>query len=128
MNIKKIFYAILGCLSLALGAVGTILPILPTVPFLMLAAFCFVRSSEKLNLWFCGTQLYKNNLESFIQGKGMTKKTKLRIIGTVTILMAFGFLMMKRTPIGRLILFCVWLFHLIYFVFGIKTLEETDIE
>lgn len=128
MNIKKIFYAILGCLSLALGAVGTLLPILPTVPFLMLAAFCFVRSSEKLNLWFCGTQLYKNNLESFIQGKGMTKKTKLRIIGTVTILMAFGFLMMKRTPIGRLILFCVWLFHLIYFVFGIKTLEETDIE
>lgn len=128
MNIKKIFYAILGCLSLALGAVGTILPILPTVPFLMLAAFCFVRSSEKLNLWFCGTQLYKKNLESFIQGKGMTKKTKLRIIGTVTLLMAFGFFMMKRTPIGRLILFCVWLFHLIYFVWGIKTLEETDIE
>lgn len=128
MNIKKIFYAILGCLSLALGAVGTILPILPTVPFLMLAAFCFVRSSEKLHLWFCGTQLYKNNLESFIQGKGMTRKTKLRIIGTVTLLMAFGFLMMKRTPIGRLILFCVWLFHLIYFIWGIKTLEKTDIE
>lgn len=127
MNIKKIFYAILGCLSLALGTVGTILPILPTVPFLMLAAFCFVRSSEKLHLWFCGTKLYKNNLESFVQGKGMTRKTKLRIIGTVTILMAFGFLMMKRTPIGRLILFCVWLFHLIYFIWGIKTLEETDV-
>lgn len=128
MNIKKIFYAILGCLSLALGTVGTILPILPTVPFLMLAAFCFVRSSEKLHLWFCGTRLYKNNLESFVQGKGMTRKTKLRIIGTVTLLMAFGFLMMKRAPIGRLILFCVWLFHLIYFIWGIKTLEKTDIE
>ena len=70
MNIKKAFFVVLGCLSLGLGAVGAVLPILPTVPFLMLAAFCFAKSSEKLHNWFVSTKLYKKNLESFVQGKG----------------------------------------------------------
>ena len=74
MNIKKAFFIVLGCLSLGLGAVGAVLPILPTVPFLMLAAFCFAKSSEKLHNWFVATKLYKKNLESFVQGKGMTMK------------------------------------------------------
>ena len=48
MKIKKILYVILGCIGLALGAVGAVLPLLPAFPFLLLAAFCFAKSSEKL--------------------------------------------------------------------------------
>ena len=76
MKIKKILYVILGCIGLALGAVGAILPLLPAFPFLLLAAFCFAKSSEKLHRWFTGTKLYKNNLESYVKGQGMTWKTK----------------------------------------------------
>lgn len=127
MNIKKAFFIVLGCLSLGLGAVGAVLPILPTVPFLMLAAFCFAKSSEKLHNWFVATKLYKKNLESFVQGKGMTTKTKIRIMVTVTILMSIGFIMMYAVPVGRIILGFVWLFHVLYFIFGIKTLKvETE--
>ncbi len=127
MNIKKAFFVVLGCLSLGLGAVGAVLPILPTVPFLMLAAFCFAKSSEKLHNWFISTKLYKKNLESFVQGKGMTMKTKIRIMVTVTILMSIGFIMMHAVPVGRIILGFVWLFHVMYFIFGIKTLKvETE--
>lgn len=127
MNIKKAFFIVLGCLSLGLGAVGAVLPILPTVPFLMLAAFCFAKSSEKLHNWFVSTKLYKKNLESFVQGKGMTVKTKIRIMVTVTILMSIGFIMMHAVPVGRIILGFVWLFHVLYFIFGIKTLKvETE--
>ena len=43
MKIKKILYVILGCIGLALGAVGAILPLLPAFPFLLLAAFCFAK-------------------------------------------------------------------------------------
>lgn len=127
MNIKKAFFIVLGCLSLGLGAVGAVLPILPTVPFLMLAAFCFAKSSEKLHNWFVSTKLYKKNLESFVQGKGMTMKTKIRIMITVTILMSIGFIMMHAVPVGRIILGFVWIFHVLYFIFGIKTLKvETE--
>lgn len=127
MNIKKAFFIVLGCLSLGLGALGAVLPLLPAFPFLMLAAFCFAKSSEKLHNWFISTKLYKKNLESFVQGKGMTVKTKIRIMVTVTILMSIGFIMMHAVPVGRIILGFVWLFHVLYFIFGIKTLKvETE--
>lgn len=123
MNLKKVFFVILGCLGLGLGALGAVLPLLPAFPFLMLAAFCFAKSSEKLHNWFISTRLYKNNLESFVQGKGMTVKTKVRIMLTVTILMSIGFIMMHAVPVGRIVLGIVWLFHVLYFIFGIKTLK-----
>lgn len=123
MNLKNVFFVILGCLGLGLGALGAVLPLLPAFPFLMLAAFCFAKSSEKLHNWFTSTRLYKKNLESFVQGKGMTVKTKVRIMLTVTILMSIGFIMMHAVPVGRIVLGIVWLCHVLYFIFGIKTLK-----
>lgn len=52
---KKILYILIGCISLGLGIIGVILPILPTVPFMLLAAFCFAKSSERLDGWFKNT-------------------------------------------------------------------------
>ena len=122
MDLKKILYIILGCLGLAIGAVGAIVPMLPAFPFLLLAAFCFARSSKKLHNWFVGTKLYKDNLEDYLAGKGMTKKTKIRIMVTVTLLMSIGFIMMHAVPVGRIVLTCVWVFHIVYFLFGVKTI------
>ena len=127
MNLKKVFFVVLGCLSLGLGALGAVLPLLPAFPFLMLAAFCFAKSSEKLHGWFVSTKLYKKNLESFVQGKGMTVRTKIRIMLTVTFLMSIGFIMMHAVSVGRIVLGIVWLFHILYFIFGIKTLKIEDI-
>lgn len=123
MNLKKVFLVILGCLGLGLGALGAVLPLLPAFPFLMLSVFCFAKSSEKLHNWLISTRLYKKNLESFVQGKGMTVKTKVRIMLTVTILMSIGFIMMHAVPVGRIVLGIVWLCHVLYFIFGIKTLK-----
>lgn len=124
MRLKKVLFVILGCIGLVLGAVGAVLPLLPAFPFLLLAAFCFAKSSERLHNWFTGTKLYKNNLENYIKGKGMTWKTKIRIIITVTLLMSIGFTMMmlKGVYIPCAILAGVWVFHIVYFVFGVKTI------
>ena len=70
------------------------------------------------------------NLADYEAGKGMTVKTKVRIMVTVTILMSVGFIMMglKGVVTGCVVLGCVWLFHIVYFIFGIKTIpakEET---
>jgi uncharacterized membrane protein YbaN (DUF454 family) len=122
VNLKKTFYMVLGCIGLGLGAVGAVVPMLPAFPFLLLAAYCFARSNEKLHSWFVQTKLYKENLEDYVAGRGMTKKTKVRIMITVTLLMSIGFAMMGAVPVGRMVLGGVWAFHIVYFIFGIKTI------
>lgn len=124
----KYIHLALGLVSLALGTVGSLIPALPTVPFLMLATFCFARSSEKLDRWFKNTKLYKDNLEDFVAGRGMTMKAKVRIMVTVTLLMSVGFIMMglKGIVTGCVVLGCVWVFHIVYFLFGIKTIPVAE--
>ena len=116
---KKILYIMIGWISLGLGIIGVILPILPTVPFVLLAAFCFAKSSEKLDGWFKNTKLYKdNNMKN-----GMTKQAKVRIMCSVTLLTSIGFIMMglKGIVVGNIVLLIVWIFHMVYFTFGVKT-------
>lgn len=126
MSIKKILLIVLGFVAIGMGAVGVVVPLLPAFPFLLLAAFCFTRSSERLNNWFRSTKLYKNNLETFVRGEGMTWKTKIKVMITVTVLMAIGFAMMGSVPIGRIVLACVWVFHIILFLFIIKTCKVSE--
>ncbi len=121
---KRVIYIVLGCIGLCLGALGAVLPLLPAFPFLLMAAVCFGKSSKKLNDWFVGTKLYKNNLESYIQRRGMTRQAKIRVMITVTIIMAISFAVMDKVPVGRAVLLCVWLFHVLYFVFKVKTIAE----
>ena len=116
---KKILYIFIGCISLGLGIIGVILPIFPTVPFVLLAAFCFARSSERLDGWFKNTKLYReNNIKN-----GMTKRVKIRIMCSVTLLMSIGFIMMglKDIVVGNIVLLIVWIFHMVYFTLGVKT-------
>ena len=116
-NPFRILWIILGFISLALGTIGVVLPILPTVPFYMLTLFCFAKSSEKLHNWFMGTGLYKKHLESFVKSKSMTLRSKLTIMGTVT-----------RVPVGRICLAAVWVCHVLYFAFCIRTIPEGEKE
>lgn len=74
MHLKKGILLCLGCLCTALGAVGAVLPLLPTFPFLLPAAFCFARSSDRLNDRLRGTKLYRENIADLAAGRGMTKK------------------------------------------------------
>ncbi len=130
MKLKRLFFLILGCISLEIGCIGIALPILPTVPFFLLTVFCFANSSQKLHDWFVGTKLYKKNLESFVKKKSMTVRTKVGIILPVTLVMGFGFFMMwrKALTVPCVILTVVWACHMVYFLFGVKTIrgEEPD--
>ena len=130
MKIKRIIFAVLGVIFLGLGTVGVFLPILPTTPFYLLTLFFFANSSERLHQWFLGTKLYKKHLDSFVKKNGMLLSTKISIITTVTLLMGFGFFMMARKAIWIpcIILAVVWLLHILYFVFRVKTITKEEAE
>ena len=128
MSPKRIVFAALGCICLALGCIGIALPILPTVPFFLATVFFFANSSQKLHDWFVGTNMYKKHLESYVQKRGMLMKTKLTILTSVTAIMAVGFVMMflKGIYVPCVILAIVWVCHIIYFLFGVKTIKEEE--
>ena len=129
-QMNKIFCILLGCTAVCIGTLGAVLPILPTFPFLMLAAWYFSRSSEKMNRWFRNTRLYRDNLEDYISRRGMTWKAKIRIMITLTLLMSVGLLIMgsRGIVLGCAILAFVWALHIFLFCFGIKTISVSKKE
>ncbi len=125
-HLKKAFFIVLGCVSLALGTIGIVLPILPTVPFYLLTAFCFANSSERLHDWFIHTTVYKKYIGSYFRRRGMTKKAKRLLIGTVTAIMVPGFILMDKVPVGRAIMLVVWMGHIFYFGFKVQTITQQE--
>lgn len=114
----------LGFLCVGIGCLGIILPILPTTPFLLLALALFAKGSERFHRWFMSTGIYKKYLEDFVATRSMTKKTKIRILSAVTVLLTAGFIF--SPGFAKAILAVVLIFHYVYFIFGIKTVEEND--
>jgi uncharacterized membrane protein YbaN (DUF454 family) len=77
---QKIVRALLfvgGTLSLVLGAIGIVLPILPTTPFLLLAAACYLRSSERMHNWLLNNRWFGGYLRNYQEGRGIPQKTKV---------------------------------------------------
>jgi len=79
-KLKRQLLLAAGTLSLAIGIVGIFVPILPTTPFLLLAAGCYLRSSQRFYNWLMGNRFFGNYIRNYIEGRGIPVKVKLFII------------------------------------------------
>ena len=121
----KYLYAGLGFLFFGLGAIGAFLPVLPTTPFLLLASFFFLRSSERINEWFRSTTLFKKYLANYMDNRAMTLRGKICAylpgFTAMTLVAVFVDNLWVRIAMVALILA-----ETAYFVFRIETISPED--
>lgn len=72
-----------GWIALGLGAAGIVLPVLPTAPFVLLAAACFMRSSQHLHDWVVGHPLFGEHIRGYLAGEGLSRRVKAAALGTL---------------------------------------------
>lgn len=108
---------------MGIGVLGIILPLLPTTPFLLLASYCFVRGSDKFDVWFKGTPIYKKYLENFIKRREMTLKQKIMINLFADAMIAIPFIITDLFII-KVVLILIIGYKYYYFIFKIKTVKE----
>jgi uncharacterized membrane protein YbaN (DUF454 family) len=79
-RVVRVLLLFAGTLSLTLGAIGIFLPILPTTPFLLLAAACYLRSSERMHKWLLGNRWFGEYIRNYQEGRGIPLKTKMAAV------------------------------------------------
>lgn len=80
-QLKKYALITLGSLTMGLGVVGVIIPVLPTTPFLLVTAFCFLRSSERLYHWLFNHRLFGRYLQDYLERRTVSRKIKVGALG-----------------------------------------------
>ena len=79
----RVFWLIGGLVSLGLGIIGAVLPLLPTTPFVLLAAFCFARSSPRLQLWLERHRVFGPMIANWRRYGAISVRTKIYSLGTM---------------------------------------------
>ena len=101
----KPFLILIGIASVALGFIGIFLPLLPTVPFLLLALACFARSSEKLHRWLLTHRTFGPHIKMWHETRSMTRKTKAFAILSIIVFGSISLIKADRLWLQFLILF-----------------------
>ena len=123
-NLKKKLYITFGFLAVALAIVGVFIPGLPTVPFLLVALFCFERSSKKYHDMIMNNKYFGPVLQDYYSGKGLTSSVKIKAILFLSCGMAFSIYKIQNLH-ARIVLAVVWLGVAIHIIL-LKTKEKKE--
>lgn len=104
-RLKKGLFVVAGTVSLGLGFVGIVLPVLPTTPFLLLSAACYYKGSERLHRWMLNNRLFGDYLRNYKEGKGIRPRTKIFTLILLWSVISFSALFMLNNVIIQIILF-----------------------
>ena len=106
-KVKRITYVFIGTIFLIIGAIGVAIPVLPTTPFLLLAAACYLRGSDRLHHWMLNNRVFGEFLKNYREGKGITFRNKLLTTALIWVTISFSALVIIKRPIIKGILFLI---------------------
>jgi len=96
-----------GTLFTGLGIIGVFIPILPTTPFLLLAAACYMRSSERFYQWLINNRIFGAYVRNYIEGRGMPVRTKIFTILLLWLTIGFSITFGVQNIVIRIVLICL---------------------
>ena len=106
-KVKRTVYVFAGTVFLVIGAIGVVIPILPTTPFLLLAAACYVRGSDRLHRWMLNNRVFGEFIRNYREGKGITFRNKLLTTVFLWATISFSALFIVVNPIIQGLLFLI---------------------
>ncbi|PAF23033.1 hypothetical protein CHH58_07545 [Terribacillus saccharophilus] len=125
-KLKNVLFFLLGTIFLGFGIAGIVLPVLPGGPFLMIATFCYAKSSKRIDDWFKSTTFYTKYVLAITEKKGMTLKEKIRIniIADAFILFSVFYI---DIWLVKIVLIVLGLIKHYYFIKKIKTIRPEEV-
>ncbi|MGI6769210.1 MAG: YbaN family protein [Bacilli bacterium] len=119
---RNIIYIILGSVSLGLGIIGIVLPILPTTPFILLAAYFYLRGSERLYFWLINHKVFGKYVYNYLTHKAIPLRAKISAIVLIWITIPICWILLKNL-VFRIIITFIAIIVSIY-IFILKTLKK----
>jgi uncharacterized membrane protein YbaN (DUF454 family) len=103
-KLKRRLFVIAGTISVGIGIIGIFLPVLPTTPFLLLAAICYTRGSQRLYKALLYNRFIGTYIRNYIEGRGMSLKMKVWTIGLLWIAIVSTAIFATESMVVRIIL------------------------
>jgi uncharacterized membrane protein YbaN (DUF454 family) len=105
--LKKWLYVFAGLTFLGIGAVGVFVPLLPTTPFLLLAAACFLRSSERLYHWLMNHRIFGSYIRNYREHRAMSLPSKIFVLALLWLTMSYAILSVVKILFVQILLLLI---------------------
>ena len=124
-QIKKVLFVISGTLFLVVGVIGIFIPLLPTTPFLLLTAACYIRGSKKFYNWLIKNRWLGDYIKNYQDGKGIPLNVKIITIIILWLTIIISIILFVSNLIIQIILFFIAIGVTIHII-KIKTLDRIE--
>jgi len=124
--IAKILWILLGSFFVMIGAIGAVVPGLPTTVFLILAAACYIRSSQKLYDWLIKNKTFGPYLKDYREGKGMPKNAKILAVSMIIIFAGYAVIFAIEDLAIRILVAAFGIIGIFYVTFKVPVTEDID--
>jgi uncharacterized membrane protein YbaN (DUF454 family) len=115
-KVKRLFFIVFGTFFLMIGFIGIIIPVLPTTPFLLLAAACYIRGSERLHHWLVNNRIFGEFIKNYMEGKGIKQRQKIFALIFLWLMIILSIFFIVDDSLLRIILLIIAItvsFHII---------------